>query len=222
MIYLPHPSTMAKWNLTLLLLTALFVTGFAQQSPKVYTSADYAFAEKQLGMHTNKLVYRAGVTPQWLPDGRMWYSTNTPTGETWVMVDLATGKKTELPNRDALPKDAATAPANRRGGGSEVASPDGKLMVYLKDWNLYVKDVATGKERQLTTDGEPDFGYATDNAGWTHSNRPVVKWSPDSKKISTFQQDDRLVKDMYLVKTKVGTPELEKWKYPLAGDKEVS
>ncbi len=222
MIYLHHPSTMAKWNLTLLLLSALFVTGFAQQSPKVYTSADYAFAEKQLGVHTNKLVFRSSVNPQWLTDGRMWYSVNTASGESWVMVDLTNGKKTTLDSREALPKDAASVTNNRRGGGEEVASPDGKLVVYIKDWNLWVKEKATGKELQLTTDGETDFGYATDNAGWVHSNRPVVKWSPDSKKIATFQQDDRSVGDMYLVKTKVGTPELEKWKYPLAGDKEVS
>ena len=32
---------------------------------------------------------------------------------------------------------------------------------------LWVRDVATGKETQLTTDGVKDFGYATDNAGWT-------------------------------------------------------
>ena len=31
-----------------------------------------------------------------------------------------------------------------------------------------------------------DFGYATDNAGWQSSDRPIVVWSPDSKKIATY------------------------------------
>ena len=51
----------------------------------------------------------------------------------------------------------------------------------------------------LTKDGVKDFGYATDNAGWTRSDRPIVLWSPDSKKIATFQQDQRAVGEMHLV-----------------------
>jgi dipeptidyl-peptidase 4 len=80
---------------------------------------------------------------------------------------------------------------------------------------LYVKDVATKTETQLTTDGEKDFGYATDNAGWTHSDKAVLLWSQDSKKIASFKQDQRNVSTMYLIKTKVGAPELSEWKYPL-------
>ena len=67
-----------------------------------------------------------------------------------------------------------------------------------------------------------DFGYATDNAGWIKSDRPVLIWSPDSKKIATFQQDDRPVGEMYLVNTKVGHPELSAWKYPLPGDSVIA
>lgn len=111
-----------------------------------------------------------------------------------------------------------------RGGaaGNAVTSPDGKLAVYIQNWNLWVRDVATGQERQLTTDGSKDFGYATDNAGWTRSERAIVLWSPDSKKIATYQQDERKVGDMYLVDTKVGHPTLTAWKYPLPGDTEVA
>jgi dipeptidyl aminopeptidase/acylaminoacyl peptidase len=71
-------------------------------------------------------------------------------------------------------------------------------------------------------DGVPDFGYATDNAGWTHSGRPIVVWSPDSKKIATFQQDQRKVGRMHLVNTAIGHPALESWPYPLAGDENVT
>ena len=105
-----------------------------------------------------------------------------------------------------------------RGLGLEVLSPDTKRAAFIRDLNLWVRDLATGKETQLTTDGVKDFGYATDNAGWVRSDRPVILWSPDSKKIATFQQDQRGVGEMYLVNTKVGHPDLQAWKYPLPGD----
>src|SRR5205807_7233532 len=104
----------------------------------------------------------------------------------------------------------------------EVLSPDKKRAAFIRDFNLWVHDVATGKETQLTTDGVKDFGYATDNAGWTHSDRAVLVWSPDSKKIATFQQDQRGVGEMYLVDTRVGHPQLQAWKYPLPGDEVVT
>src|ERR1039458_9744436 len=90
-----------------------------------------------------------------------------------------------------------------RGGAGGAVSPDGKSSVFIRDNNLWMRDVATNKETQLTTDGEKDFGYSTDNAGWTASNNAVVLWSPDSKKISTYQQDQRGVGEMYLVNTTV-------------------
>jgi dipeptidyl aminopeptidase/acylaminoacyl peptidase len=101
-------------------------------------------------------------------------------------------------------------------------SPDGKKAAFVYDDNLCVRDVASGHETELTMDGVPDFGYATDNAGWTHSGRPIVVWSPDSKKIATFQQDQRKVGRMHLVNTAIGHPALESWPYPLAGDENVT
>ena len=64
----------------------------------------------------------------------------------------------------------------RFGGNLAVRSPDGKREVFIKDWNLWVRDIESKKETQLTTDGVKDFGYATDNAGWKHSDRAIVLW----------------------------------------------
>lgn len=109
-----------------------------------------------------------------------------------------------------------------RGSGNEVLSPDGNRAAFIKDYNLWVRDVKTNNQTQLTTDGIKNFGYATDNAGWTHSDSPILLWSPDSKKIATNIQDERKVSDMYLVTTNVGKPALREWKYPLPGDKEIA
>ena len=148
--------------------------------------------------------------------------------------------------RAAAAAGAAAAAAARRRGGAAAASrsrrradptspgmtgppppsmsPDGSKALFICDWNLWVRDVATGQERQLTTDGAKDFGYATSNAGWATSAAPALSWSPDGKKIATQQQDERKVGDMYLVETPVngGHPVLRAWKYPLPGDPDVA
>jgi dipeptidyl aminopeptidase/acylaminoacyl peptidase len=101
-------------------------------------------------------------------------------------------------------------------------SPDKKLGAFIRDWNLWVRDMATGVETQLTTDGQQDYGYATDNAGWQHSDRAILLWSPDSTKIATFQQDQRKTGQMYLVPVTNSHPKLQAWRYPLVGDKDVT
>ena len=110
-----------------------------------------------------------------------------------------------------------------RGGFANPAlSPDKKKTAFIRDYNLWVRNAETGRETQLTKDGIQDFGYATDNAGWSSSDRAIVLWSPDSKKIATYQQDQRGVGEMYLVDTRVGHPTLRAWKYPLPGDDVVT
>jgi len=204
-----------------LVLLTFSATAFGQQ----LTSADYDRAVKMLGPGTAPFVDRAGVRPTYLPDGRFWYRVLTATGSEYVLVNPTDGAKQTGATLAAI---GVTAPAGggaapgRFGGGLGATSPDGKKSVFIKDWNLWVKDIASGKDTQLTTDGVKDFGYATDNAGWKHSDRAIVLWSPDSKKVATFQQDQRNVSDMYLVTTNVGAPKLEAWKYPLPTDKEIA
>ena len=123
----------------------------------------------------------------------------------------------------AKPAAPTVRPASgRRSAAPANASPDKKLEAFIRDHNLWVRVVATGAERQLTTDGVEDFGYATDNAGWQHSDAAVLTWSADSSKIATFQQDQRKTGMMYLVPTGFRHPQLEAWRYPLVGDKDVT
>ncbi|MCC3152319.1 DPP IV N-terminal domain-containing protein [Hymenobacter sp. BT770] len=134
-------------------------------------------------------------------------------GKKW-QYDTASGQV----SADPTPAPSPGAGANSR---NEVVSPDGQRAAYIQDNNLWVRDTKTNKLTQLTTDGAKDYGYATDNAGWTTSDKPVLLWSPDSRKIATYKQDQRTVSDMYLVTTNVGKPTLKSWKYPLPGDKDI-
>ncbi len=249
-------------------------TAFAQQSGNpvsVMTPADYARAERFMGYNTTALVDRSGVRPNWLPDERFWYRSQSAQGNEFILVNpangtrqmafdqqktasalsVAAGKKFEaarLPfttfsfspdgktisfsaeNRNwkcdvqgnQCAAENISAVAGNARNPNEVLSPDKKRAAFIRDFNLWMRDAATGRETQLTTDGVKDFGYATDNAGWTRSDRAILLWSPDSKKIATFQQDQRGVGEMYLVETKVGHPVLQSWKYPLPGDAVVT
>jgi dipeptidyl-peptidase-4 len=226
----------------------------AAQSRRVLTTADYDRAVRMLAPALNGLVMGGTAQVTWMPDGRFWYTRPTTNATGNVVIVDPVKRTRELvgtpPATSTVPDPAGAGRGGRaggaggRGGRGGVAitrkcgpnvtgltgpppasmSPDGSKAVFICDWNLWVRDVATGQERQLTTDGQKDFGYATSNAGWTTSAAPALSWSPDGKKIATQQQDERKVGDMYLVQTPVngGHPVLRAWKYPLAGDAEVA
>jgi dipeptidyl aminopeptidase/acylaminoacyl peptidase len=207
-------------SFTLTLILCAFAANALAQQPAL-TAADYARAEKMLGYSTGPLVDRNGVRPTFLPDGKFWYRVLTPTGSEYVLINLPDGSRQTAPTAAQL---GITVPAGGGGfgGGNDIPSPDGKKAAYIKNFNLWVRDTTTGKETQLTTDGVKDFGYATDNAGWKKSDRAILVWSPDSKKIATFQQDERNVSDAYLVTANVGAPKLSAWKSALPGDANVA
>jgi dipeptidyl aminopeptidase/acylaminoacyl peptidase len=189
--------------------------GLAAQAPVRLTDADYARAEQYLSPSVSRLVHGTAGPVTWLPDGRFWYRATTATGSELRLVDprARTVRPCEPTENLCV---AATPPAGVPANSS--VSPDRTKAAFIRDYNLWVKDLASGAETQLTRDGTEEFGYATNNAGWTHSDRPVLNWSPDSKQIATFQHDGRGVPNMYLVSTNVGSPTLQAWKYPLPGD----
>jgi dipeptidyl aminopeptidase/acylaminoacyl peptidase len=220
------------------------------QNPRTLTAAVYDRAVKMLAPGLTGLVVGDTVDATWLPDGRFWYVRTTLTGDENVVIDPVTKTRevVQTPPPGGQPPQQRGGRGGRGegrgGGGSGVAlsrtcgpnvtgmtgppppsmSPDRRKAVFICDWNLWVKDVASGQERQLTTDGVKDFGYATSNAGWRTSAAPALSWSPDGKKIATQQQDERQVGEMYVVETPVngGHPVLRAWKYPLPGDPVVA
>ena len=210
---------------------------------RTYTAADYDAAVKFLAPSVANLVVGGTVAPNWQPDGRFWYRGRASvTDSTPVIVAINPATKarvTCLANATECGGMSIAATGGRGGGGRGgrggggrgnaatgappvVLSPDSSKAAFIRNWNLWVRDVATGQEKALTTDGVKDFGYATDNAGWAGSDRAILLWSPDSKKIATAQQDERNVGEMYLVETKTGHPALRSWKYPLPGDSVVA
>ncbi|MEB2785973.1 S9 family peptidase [Algoriphagus persicinus] len=86
-------------------------------------------------------------------------------------------------------------------------SPDGNWKAYVKNFNLFVENLETGEEKQLSYDGKKDYEYAS-YWGWSdmilgeNGERPAhfsINWSPDSKKIQTQIVDLRLAEKMLLL-----------------------
>jgi dipeptidyl-peptidase 4 len=200
----------------LLAATGILVAASAMGgTPAVLTAADYARAERRMPYNTEPLVLGSVSAVTWLDDGQLSYQVTTAGGNQSVVVDPARGTRRAAPDQTQPASEAAAGAAN------EARSPDGKWAAFIRQDNLWVRRLPGGGTIQLTSDGVKDFGYATDNSGWHHSDAAVVSWSPDSRRIATYQQDQRGVADMYLVRTGVGHPVLEAWKYAMPGDKVV-
>ncbi|MCS6804937.1 MAG: S9 family peptidase [Acidobacteriota bacterium] len=114
-----------------------------------------------------------------------------------------------------------TASAEEEVG--EEFSPDGRFVSFVRNYNLYVVDIATQQERALTQDGGPqrlngrlDWVYQEEIYG--RGNFKGYWWSPDSTKIAYLQLDESMVKPFTVVNHIPYRLELEVTPYPKAGD----
>jgi dipeptidyl-peptidase 4 len=80
-----------------------------------------------------------------------------------------------------------------------VTSPDGTKIAFVRDFNLWVLDVRTRKERPLTTDGEVYYAYAM-RPDASRKIAAEVQWSPDSRKLLSVQTDERQVRELPLIR----------------------
>jgi dipeptidyl-peptidase-4 len=102
-------------------------------------------------------------------------------------------------------------------------SPDGKLVAFARNHNLFTIDVASKTEKQLTSDGTPkllngmlDWVYQEEIYG-----RELFKgywWSPDSKSIAYLKLDDSHVPEFTVVDHIPAHQKLETTPYPKSGD----
>ena len=101
-------------------------------------------------------------------------------------------------------------------------SPDGNLVSYVYENNLFIKILGTGENIQITSDGKrneiinglPDWVYEEE-----FSLPRAYFWSGDSKKIAYIKFDESKVKEYTLQDyNKNNYPEVVKYKYPKAGE----
>ena len=175
---------------------------------------DYKNASHHMGKHFLKYLNNVLISQEW-DDEFLHYKLKKKNGSDSFTINLNSLEKTIYSENKTL---ALKRSKFSKKNSYEILSPNRELAAYIDNFNLWVRNTKTDKRFQLTFDGFNNYGYATNNAGWKKSKSPVLKWSPDSKKIATFRQDARGVGEMYLTSTNVGHPKLEAWKYALPGD----
>ncbi len=121
----------------------------------------------------------------------------------------------------------------RKHHREEGISPDGRWAAFIRDWDLWVRDVDSGEEFRLTGDGEEDYGYGTRPGSrlsavteklQDEKPPPAVKWAPDSSRILTQKLDQRRVRDTTLLQSvppEGNRPLAHSYRYPLPGDEHV-
>ena len=100
-------------------------------------------------------------------------------------------------------------------------SPDATKVAFMRDNNLFIKDLNTGEEKQFTTDGlynhiingAPDWVYEEE-----FSFSQGFYWSPDSKKIAFMKFDESNVREFQMEEFEGLYPEWYSFKYPKAGE----
>lgn len=101
--------------------------------------------------------------------------------------------------------DKALIPSVSQGNPNWVISPDGRLAAFLRDFNLWIREIQTGREWPLTQDGSEHYAYADTPAAkrteraWLGSAPPEGRWSPDSRRFFTLQVDDRHVPELPMI-----------------------
>lgn len=117
-----------------------------------------------------------------------------------------------------------------------LVSPDGEKAVFVRDFNLWIRDLNSGQEKALTTDGERYYAYGSmpervDIASefsppLPYAPLPQALWSPNSQKLLTFQTDERKVLPLpvtaYVPKGDNIRPQTSFPRYALPGDKHIA
>ena len=169
-----------KKKLFLLSFFVALVPGILFFSPKNHScyAQDFDIRYKKLDSLPNisRLVYNVPVNLQWADSVHVTYQIQDKEGlkgyKTHV-ITTTTESWTPEPVNPQRPEYN-----NRERSREKYISPDGKWEAYIKDYNVWLKDIETLKESPLSYDGTENLYYSR------------LYWSPDSKKIAALLTRD--------------------------------
>lgn len=100
-------------------------------------------------------------------------------------------------------------------------APNADQVAFVRDNNLFLKNLSSGEEKQATTDGEFNkiINGATD---WVYEEEfgfdKGFQWSPDGRKIALYRFDESEVREFSMAMYGELYPEEYRFKYPKAGE----
>jgi dipeptidyl-peptidase-4 len=146
------------------------------------------------------------VSYSWSPDGKQLL---VPIAGDLYLVDVAN-------------PDAARKVASGNVGDPKI-SPKGRYVSFVRDQNLYVIDLSTGKERQLTTDGKGTIHNAEAEfvAQEEMGQRTGYYWAPDDSAIAYKRFDESPVPVARRFEIFADRTDVVEQRYPAAGDPNV-
>lgn len=146
------------------------------------------------------------IGPEGLPFDDFAYEA----GSGRIVLSLGDGQVRCDGNARSCEKITADSGARAPGTGA-LPSPDGRLVAFTRDDNLWIREAATGRERPLTTDGVKHYGFGSVPEmaiGSIPRRRLGVElppystvWSPDSRKVVVARVDERAVGEMYVLES---------------------
>jgi dipeptidyl-peptidase-4 len=123
---------------------------------------------------------------------------------------------------DVNKPEAARKVASGNVGDPKI-SPKGRYVSYVRDQNLFVIDLTTGQERQLTTDGKGTVhnGEAEFVAQEEMDQKTGYYWAPDDSAIAYRRYDEAQVPVARRFEIFADRTEVIDQRYPAAGAKNV-
>ena len=140
---------------------------------------------------------------QWAPDGTAILFQG-PTALAWL---------------DLKSQVARTLVSGKAALADPKISPDGKFVSFVRNHNLWLVNLADGKERAITQGGTEEIRKG--ELDWVYPEELEIKtaywWSPDSSTIAYLEMDERKVSQYPLVDFSSPSGEAELERYPVAG-----
>lgn len=132
----------------------------------------------------------------------------TSNGTKWVYIQ---SKDTIYKDaKQGTPKDDYWGKVDDERKGEAVISPDKKLSAFVKENNLYLKNLITGEEKAISVDGTTADYYSA-----------YLYWSPDSKKLAVMRIHGAETRQLYFIESSPADqlqPKLQKRDYVKPGD----
>jgi dipeptidyl-peptidase-4 len=100
-------------------------------------------------------------------------------------------------------------------------SPDGRKVAFVRENNLFIKDLDKDVETAVTSDGLHNF-IINGSADWVYEEEfgltKGFHWSPDGQKLAFYRFDESRVKEFNMILYGSLYPEDYRFKYPKAGE----